>query len=415
MSCSSETLRMFSPDVVPITLRSARTPRPIAVDDIARPSAATTARRQSTPNASAREREQQRRAEQLHAAPAEDGLPQRPEALRLELEADQEEHQHDAELGDLQHVLGPRDELQPPRADQDAGAEVADDRTEAEEARQGNGEDRGGEIDEAAGQPVGVPPSGGLHRRDRSAARSAALRTRRIPRGRRARASPDSRRAAVRTCRACAASSASLARARRAARAAAGSACRTAPRSARRAAGRRRRSSGCSCRAGTSPRGRRCSPPARGPCRAAPCRPDRRPSRTRARRRARASGAAACCTSGSAAARRRVAPRPAPPARRRCRSGSRDRARRGRAQRRGPAALVACSARAASSRRRFARECSSSGWATMTRISARGGACWHRRSRDAVRWWPWAGQVGVARAPGAANIPAKREGGPACR
>ena len=53
MSCSSETLRIASPDVVPITLRSARTPRPIAVDDIARPSAATTARRQSMPQASA--------------------------------------------------------------------------------------------------------------------------------------------------------------------------------------------------------------------------------------------------------------------------------------------------------------------------------------------------------------------------
>ena len=62
-------------------------------------------------------------------------------------------------------------------------------------------------------------------------------------------------------------------------RAAAGSACRTAPRSARRAAGRRRRSSGCSCRGGTSPRGRRCSRPATGPCRATRCRRDRRPSR----------------------------------------------------------------------------------------------------------------------------------------
>ena len=53
MSCSSETLRTLSPEVVAVTLRSAMTPRPIAVDDIASPSAATTARRQSMPKPSA--------------------------------------------------------------------------------------------------------------------------------------------------------------------------------------------------------------------------------------------------------------------------------------------------------------------------------------------------------------------------
>ncbi len=52
-SCSSETLTMLSPDVVAIRLRSASTPRPIAVDDIARPSPATRATCQSMPNASA--------------------------------------------------------------------------------------------------------------------------------------------------------------------------------------------------------------------------------------------------------------------------------------------------------------------------------------------------------------------------
>ena len=52
-SCSSETLTMLSPEVVVSTLRSARTPRPIAVDDIARPSPATTATCQSMPRASA--------------------------------------------------------------------------------------------------------------------------------------------------------------------------------------------------------------------------------------------------------------------------------------------------------------------------------------------------------------------------
>ncbi len=48
-SCSSATLKMLWPEVVAIRLRSASTPRPIAVDDIAKPSPATSASRQSAP------------------------------------------------------------------------------------------------------------------------------------------------------------------------------------------------------------------------------------------------------------------------------------------------------------------------------------------------------------------------------
>ena len=107
MSCSSETLSTLWPEVVAIRLRSPSTRRPIAVDDSARPSAATSA---SAPVDAAGQRAERRaaarRAEQLHAAPAEDRPAQRPQALRLELEADQEQHQHDAELGEVQDVLG---------------------------------------------------------------------------------------------------------------------------------------------------------------------------------------------------------------------------------------------------------------------------------------------------------------------
>ena len=53
-SCSSATLSTLRPEVVPIRLRSASTARPIAVDDIARPSAATQASGRLTPAASAR-------------------------------------------------------------------------------------------------------------------------------------------------------------------------------------------------------------------------------------------------------------------------------------------------------------------------------------------------------------------------
>ncbi len=52
-SCSSATLSTLWPEVVAIRLRSARTPRPIAVDDIARPSAATSASGQATPASTA--------------------------------------------------------------------------------------------------------------------------------------------------------------------------------------------------------------------------------------------------------------------------------------------------------------------------------------------------------------------------
>ena len=103
------------------------------------------------------EPEQQGRAEQLHVAPAEDGLAQRPEALRLELEADQEQHQDDAELGELQHLVGAGDELQAPGADQDAREQVADDRAEAEKARHRHGQHRRAEVDQDAGQPGAVP------------------------------------------------------------------------------------------------------------------------------------------------------------------------------------------------------------------------------------------------------------------
>ena len=53
MSCSSETLSTLWPALVAIRLRSRSTPRPMAVDDMAKPIAATTASRQGTPNAMA--------------------------------------------------------------------------------------------------------------------------------------------------------------------------------------------------------------------------------------------------------------------------------------------------------------------------------------------------------------------------
>ena len=76
----------------------------MAVDDMRqaqrRPPAPAASRRPTatpTPSISAR------RAEQLHAAPAEDRPAQRPQPARLQLQPDQEQHQHHAELGEVQH------------------------------------------------------------------------------------------------------------------------------------------------------------------------------------------------------------------------------------------------------------------------------------------------------------------------
>jgi hypothetical protein len=102
------------------------------------------------------EQQQRRRAEQLEVAPAEDRLAQRPEALRFQLKADEKEHEDDAELGELQYLFRAGDELQAPRADEDAGTEIADDRAEAEEAGDRHGQHRRAQVDEAAGEPRAV-------------------------------------------------------------------------------------------------------------------------------------------------------------------------------------------------------------------------------------------------------------------
>ena len=84
----------------------------------------------------------------LHAAEAEDRAPQRPDALRVELQTDEKEQEHDAELGELQYGLRVRDEAQAPRPDRHAGDQVAEHRAQAEPLAQGNGNDAGGQIDQ---------------------------------------------------------------------------------------------------------------------------------------------------------------------------------------------------------------------------------------------------------------------------
>jgi len=63
------------------------------------------------------QRQCQRAAQHLGIAPAEDRPAQAPQALGLELQTDQEQHQHDTEFGEMQDVLDIADQAQAEQAD----------------------------------------------------------------------------------------------------------------------------------------------------------------------------------------------------------------------------------------------------------------------------------------------------------
>jgi hypothetical protein len=87
------------------------------------------------------------RAEHLGKPEHEEARAHVPEPVRLELEADQEEQEHDAELGEGIDRLGLADELQAPGADGDAGKEIARHRAQAQTLGGHDREHRGCEID----------------------------------------------------------------------------------------------------------------------------------------------------------------------------------------------------------------------------------------------------------------------------
>jgi hypothetical protein len=125
----------------------------MAVLDSARPSAATSAMRHSTPHATAAAVSRGRTTEHLQAAPAEDRSAKVPQPARFELQPDQEQHQHHAELGKVQDVLHVGHQAQPPGPDGHAGSQVADDGPQAQGFAQRHGNDGGAQVDEAVDQP----------------------------------------------------------------------------------------------------------------------------------------------------------------------------------------------------------------------------------------------------------------------
>jgi hypothetical protein len=77
----------------------------------------------------------------LDEAEAENLAAQRPEPARLQLEADDEQEEDDAELADMQDLLAVAVDQPEHRAHDDAGEEVAEHRAEADALEDGAGED----------------------------------------------------------------------------------------------------------------------------------------------------------------------------------------------------------------------------------------------------------------------------------
>jgi hypothetical protein len=97
-------------------------------------------------------REQRAGDQNLGGAGAEDALAQGPQARRLQLQADDEQQQHHAELGEMKDPVDIGEQLEAPGADDDAGREIAEHRTEAQAARDRHRDHGGDEVGEQFGE-----------------------------------------------------------------------------------------------------------------------------------------------------------------------------------------------------------------------------------------------------------------------
>ncbi len=90
---------------------------------------------------------QQCAQQHLGRAEPEDDAPHDPKARRLQFKADDEQQQHDAELGDVHDLADIAEQAQSPRADDETRRHVAEDRAEFEQPEQCDGDDGGREQD----------------------------------------------------------------------------------------------------------------------------------------------------------------------------------------------------------------------------------------------------------------------------
>jgi len=86
------------------------------------------------------------------AAPSPKTIRHDPQARRLQLEADDEEQQYDAELRDLADVGEVVEEAQAPRPDDEPGRYIAEDGAQVQESEQRHCQDGGAEQNGGLGE-----------------------------------------------------------------------------------------------------------------------------------------------------------------------------------------------------------------------------------------------------------------------
>ena len=114
----------------------------MAVDDSTKPMAARNATTGGNPTSTPTPVSSAPQVDDLRDAEPEDLAPQAPQPRRLHLEPDDEQEHHHAELGDMQDRLRAGEQLQPERADHQAGGQVAQHRAEPGALEQRNGDHR---------------------------------------------------------------------------------------------------------------------------------------------------------------------------------------------------------------------------------------------------------------------------------
>ncbi len=161
MSWKSRTANACAPMGVGVRLRSLIDCMAMAVDDRASARPATIAACNGSPMASPPAASAAPDSANCSAPPPKTDLAHRPEALRLELEPDHEQHQHDAELGKVQDRLDVVDEPQSPGPDRDAGEQIPEHRAQPKPLGERHAQHRRSQIDQRVGQHGGVSGTGG--------------------------------------------------------------------------------------------------------------------------------------------------------------------------------------------------------------------------------------------------------------
>ena len=149
MSWNSSTANADWPPAVRSRPRSSRLDSTIAVDDIANVSPIAIAGRHDVPITIAAIATTAAVSDDLQAAEPDDRPAQLPQQRGPQLEADDEQHHDDAELGEVHDAVPlAADEAEQPGSDHDAGDEVAEDSAQAEALGDRREDHRGQEVDE---------------------------------------------------------------------------------------------------------------------------------------------------------------------------------------------------------------------------------------------------------------------------